>query len=167
MIDDIAKDPEPVSFVRGLIEKYAPDAPDFEIESPWGDKMRFRVVTDLTEINAMKRGARQFAEMVSGKRCPVEWHPYVTHDIEVLGAAYALAELSVDPKITKLEALMLAKEAGPVVSFLQQAVDTRQMRAGFMSVRDIDEKKSELEKTSDLETGSPLPETPGENTLTS
>lgn len=164
MIDDIAKEDSSRSFVRGLIEKYAPQEPDFEIESPWGDKMRFRVVTDLTEINAMKRGARQFAEMVTGGHCPEEWKPYCTTDLDVIGAAYALSELSVEPKITKLDALMLAKEAGPVVSFLQQAIDAKQMRAGFVSVRDIEEKKSESGQTLDSETDSPLPETPGEST---
>lgn len=138
---------ETVSFVKGLIEKYKPAEPDFEIVLPSGETMRFRVVTDLTAIYALHAGARKFHEMMTSGAYPPAWEKYATQDAEVIAAVYAICELSVEPKISHYEGLMLAKEAGPVLDFIRLAIDAKQMKPDFIAVRDVEEKKSDSVET--------------------
>ena len=122
--------------VSNLIEQYSEAEPEIVIELAKGEKLRFRALRDMTDMYRIEKAAQAFAKRSAPAEAPAEWQPYTSPISGVRRSCYYVSELSVEPKITQLEALQLAQAAGPLVSAI-----FAKLMGGVASVVSDDEAK--------------------------
>ena len=143
------------SFIGSLIDRYSPPEEIFTVTLSGGEEFTFKPLTSLPEVNALKVGISQFAEMVRTKSCPPAWADYLTDDAATLTACYVIAHMSVEPKLTQLDCLKIANKAWRVIDELQRGIDDHQYRSGVVAdAVAIEAKKNGSEPTTVTETGS-------------
>jgi len=121
----------PKSLFEGLIESYAPKGDAFEAELPRGEKLRFRIVSDVVEMNALQAAAVKFAKEltpVPGEDpppVPESWRPYMEDvDEEILAQVYLVAHLALEPDLQNQgNVLQLARSAGAIFNSIKTQID--------------------------------------------
>jgi hypothetical protein len=119
--------------VRKLIARYA-NAPRTFTLTVDGETFTFRRVLDTVEQTQLYAQQQAFGREASTKRLPGalgEVTPCL--DASVAEAAYLLSELSVEPKLTQYEALLIARQAEPIFTALMRGI-VEETKPGAMAI---------------------------------
>lgn len=148
-----------MSTAKELIENLRADAEQaektFSVEIKDGVSITLRYPVDGSEYFRLSRQVRDFSRMLESGRVPIEWKQYVPSDPEARSACFWIAELSVDPKFSQLEALQLCAIASPIVPILYNKILTSVMsRVADLEEAKLDSLGEGLNGTSSGETNS-------------
>jgi len=106
-------------FIDELIKRYEVKEESFTVTLPDGEELKFRHITDYDELKQMHDGAAAFCSRMSkGEGLLPEMKEYATDCTDTLAAVYVLAHTIVDPKLTQLDLLRLARKAGVIFNYI-------------------------------------------------
>jgi len=136
------------------------------IEVTLGDRrFTFRSPRSAGALIGMEKIIAMKVKALEARRCPQEQMAYLPQPKDVLRLACWIADLSIEPKLTLLDALRLAKEAGPwfltlsgkVMSAIGLAVEEAAEEAVEVEGEDFDTADGSLSGPSSPETSTDAP----------
>jgi hypothetical protein len=105
-----------------LIDQYkAPD--EFDVTLPAGEVFKFRAITSHSELVQFRKNTAMFVKSATSKLVPEEWKPYTPIPAETAQIVYMVAELSVEPKLTQLDVLQIAKHLPFILETFNQQIE--------------------------------------------
>lgn len=132
--------------VDSLLEEYGtPET--FTIELPKGEVLTFRHITSYGELDKFTKEANDFARILGGSKCPPHLKALDPNSDQAAIAAFTIARLSVEPKLSDEDALKLLKAPYLVQTILNKIDATRMnfLNNGFTSA--VAEEKKDLSET--------------------
>lgn len=139
--------------VDSLLEEYGtPET--FEVELPKGEKLVFRHITSYGDLDQFTKDATNFARILRGNTCPPNLKALDPNSDQAAIAAFTIARLSVEPKLSDEEALKLLKAPYLVQTILNKIDATRMnfLNQAFESA--VKEEKKDSSETESEETDS-------------
>lgn len=124
--------------IDDLLGAYAPSTATFEVSLPKGEVLTFRAFSTYSELASWKAGAAQFVKLVTGGAVPPAWQECLPQTNEEAIAAYTIAELSVEPKFSQIDAMRLLK-APWLVEHIMGQIDAHRMAC--LAVDRVDDAK--------------------------
>lgn len=107
-----------------LRTKYAQAEQDFDIPLSGGEVLKARTLTDATAMVALEKHAGVLHAMLS-EAPTAEYAPYRGTAFEIVLLAVMMEALLVEPKVTVLDALDMAKHCGLLFTEISTALDRR------------------------------------------
>lgn len=126
--------------VADLIGKMAGES-EFTFEVA-GETLKAKLLADATDVITLERQVAQVRKSL--KRAPAEWQQYLPADEQVIRMAVYCERLMIEPPMTFLDGLMMAKQAG--VLFLQIGTQVLERATGSAAQGEteaIDDAKNE------------------------
>lgn len=115
-----------MSLIDQLITDYAAPDPEFTLTLPKGETLKFRAVSDYSELQKLKQGAQKFAALaLDAKRSP-QWKEIRPGNETAALAVFFIAETIIEPAWTQKDVLTLAKRAGWLVEYIFSEINKRQ-----------------------------------------
>jgi hypothetical protein len=113
-----------------LIERFRPEADEFEVRLDVDTVFRFRAITDYAELTALKNAASKFVrKLMAGKFDKVAgWAEVRPDSAEVATCVYFMHATCVEPKWNHLDWLTLAKEGAWVFETVYSKMQAGQTR---------------------------------------
>lgn len=105
-----------------FLEKCKPKNESFTLTVN-GIAIKCRVITDYSELQKMRREASEFAGICIAGKLSKELKPWAPSDPETAARAFYLTKFAVEPKVTQLDALKIAKGCGLAFDQIVQAID--------------------------------------------
>lgn len=131
-------------WLAALQERYAAKGDQFTLTLPYGEAFTFRAVSDYVDLKALKASAKAFVEAIQKGPQPPEWAGLYIGDPELLHSVFMISELSLDPKLSQLDVLRLARHAVFVFEFFKNGIDDYLVgRATAIEAGGIDAAKNE------------------------
>lgn len=116
-----AKPAPEASLVDQLIAEYGTDAEKCPIELPDGTTLIFRQLQSYSELSRFNKAAAQIVRVLRNRtQASPEIRAYLPLEDDAVIAAFTIAELSVEPKFSLLDAIRLQRAPWLVSHILQQ-----------------------------------------------
>lgn len=119
--------------IEKLIEDYTPEPGPFPVVLPKGEVLTFRPFGDYGEFEALKKRAVSWYRSIADDPA----HPYaelLPATPEGAVAAFVIAELSAEPRISQRDALRLLK-AGPLVDHIVNTIEERSRTVSAIALK--------------------------------
>lgn len=97
---------------------------EFEVTLPGGEVFKFRGIPTHSALVAFNKAMATFIKSIKATCLVEEWKPYAPITPETAQKIYTVAELSVEPKITQLDAAKLAHGAPFLFETLYDGVES-------------------------------------------
>lgn len=132
-------------FIDDLIARYENKEEFFTITLPDGEELKFRFVSDYSELQTLQSGAVAFCKkMQKGEAVLPDWKPFLTDNVDTLTAVYVLAYTIEDKKLTEFDLLRLAKKAGPIFQYILNQYNLKETEHIVRSeIKEIEDAKND------------------------
>jgi hypothetical protein len=153
--------------VADLIEKYAPEAAEFEVMLDGGEVFKFTAIQSFASLMQMKENGAKFLRTLRSDKCPPALAQFRDVDQVAASTAFYMHAVCIEPKWSQADWLNLATKAAWVFETLYQRMNTGQVRVQIEAEVDEVERLGESSSgTSGGATGSSSPGTSTESTQT-
>ncbi|RYZ93557.1 MAG: hypothetical protein EOP06_00515 [Proteobacteria bacterium] len=112
--------------IDGLISDYSAPEKEFTVTLAKGEVLKFRAVTDFTELQRIKKGAADNLKTIKEGRLPA-YKDYVDVDAQTVAVCYTISKTIIEPKWSFPDCLKLAKNAGFLVELIFNEVNRKQI----------------------------------------
>lgn len=117
-----------------------------------GHVLRFKVVSDSAELAKIKAKAGMLAD-ATAKKVPGPWADYTPMDRSTAGRVALLAEISIEPKLSELDCMKIAKQNALFFDTVMEALDqATRIEVDVAHVKRVEAAKNESGETPASET---------------